>query len=610
MNISIIHLSDFHLKESQNEIANKIDNISNAIKEFVMESEFLIIAVTGDIAYSGKSGEYKVAGSFLSNLSLNIKKHNPHLNIEYVIVPGNHDCNIELHTESREMVISGMREKIDSKDENKKFKDSSIIDECTEVQKEYFQWLESFLQTKKIGNEKLFLRKEFIIGGKYIIRFNCFNTAWLTRDIQRHQPILFPLSIIPEKDTQKVDIAFSILHHPYNWMENEKSRRFKNEIERISNIVITGHEHEAMFYEQKSFTGERNQYMEGGPLQVEGKESCFNLLFIDLKERKKQYFRYCWHEGSYKPHVRDVEWEDIPRSKLLEQDKFIISDSFYEKLIDSGTPYKHPGKDPLYLGDIYVYPDLEVRGDKGERNVINDKEVKKYLFGNEHLLILGPENCGKTSLLKMTYLDLIERGIVPVYIEGEDIVSAQSGQLKKLIDTNFINQYSGEPEDYSQLDNEKKAIMIDNIDQSKLGVRGKRNLIEYISKRFERIIFTSSDIFEFEQLIAEDISEFLLEFKHCVIQEFGRYLTNQIIERWYMLGQEESIEELKLAQKIKFAEDTIDTIIGPNLLPFYTFYLLTITKSCEGTVAVNTPLSSEAGSFGYYYEWLITTALS
>lgn len=610
MNISILHLSDLHIKDGQNEISERLRNISNAVKEFAIESKLLIIAVTGDISYSGKSSEYAIAGLFLSNLAMEIKKHNPSLNIEYVIVPGNHDCNIELHTTTRDTIIDKLPEKIGGKYERENLQDSSIIDQCTVVQKEYFEWLESFLNTKHVYSEKLYLTKEFSVNNTYLIRFHCFNTAWITRDVNSHQNILFPLSLIPEKNNRKVEVAISLLHHPYNWLLAERSRRFKNEIERISNIIITGHEHEAMFYEQRSFTGERNQYMEGGALQCEGVESCFNLLFIDLKARKQKYYQYHWNNGKYIPRIPNVEWVDIPRSRLLEQDKFVLSDSFYERLIDPGTLYKHPNKDDLSLRDIYVYPDLEIREPKPEKQIITDKEVPKYILKNKYILVIGPETCGKTSLLKITFLDFLEQNIIPLYIDGREIVSAQSEKLEKLIRTNFIEQYSGDPEDYSQLDKEKKVLLIDDINKSSLGVKGKKNLLEYISKRYERMIFTSSDMFELEQLITEDISELLLEFKHCVIQEFGKYSTNELIERWYTLGREDTVDEVKLAQQVKFAEDTIDTIIGPNLMPSYPFFLITITQSCEQTKIGVISLSAEAGSFGYYYEWLITSALS
>ena len=92
---------------------------------------------------------------------------------------------------------------------------------------------------------------------------------------------------------------------------------------------------------------------------------------------------------------------------------------------------------------------------------------------------------------------------------------------------------------------------IETLNKAGFEGKGKSQLLEYLSKRFDRIIITSSDLFEFEKILTEDISEYSLDFKHCVIQEFGSYATSSLAERWITLGQEKEIERVELSRQLK-----------------------------------------------------------
>ncbi len=143
-----------------------------------------------------------------------------------------------------------------------------------------------------------------------------------------------------------------------------------------------------------------------------------------------------------------VNWINIPTSKSSEHRIFDLTVDFKGELDDLGNLYQHPRVKPLKLHDVYVYPELEEIELSNKRTFINNQRVQQYLYENNNVLILGPENSGKTSLLKMTFLDLLKRGMKPIYIDGSNIKSVKSDNLRKLINSEFTRQYTGDIEVY------------------------------------------------------------------------------------------------------------------------------------------------------------------
>jgi 3',5'-cyclic AMP phosphodiesterase CpdA len=92
--ITILHLSDIHFKKRKEE-ENKTfrqdvqRKLIEAVKAHVKEHENLdFVAVTGDIAFSGKKNEYDKALEFFNSLKAVLPGK-----AEFLVVPGNHDVD-------------------------------------------------------------------------------------------------------------------------------------------------------------------------------------------------------------------------------------------------------------------------------------------------------------------------------------------------------------------------------------------------------------------------------------------------------------------------------------------------------------------------------------
>jgi len=321
MELLILHVSDIHFKSEEDSVLKKEKNIKNAIQQLATNIRLCFIVVSGDIGFSGSSNEYTIALDFLINLKELIKSINDQITVEYVIVPGNHDCDFERNTQLRDVTIKGI---IDSKGN---LTDNSIINQCTLVQDNFFNLLSCFTNKNDYkGVNRIYYDQDFDFE-QYNIRFKCYNSAWMSQKKEKQGDIYFPLNIIKENKT-RCDLIFSVFHHPYNWLEADNGRGFKKHIEKTSDIIITGHEHDSAQYVQNKSTGETNEYLEGGVLQEHKSDnSDFNVLIVDLQKKRQKIFQYYWN-GEIYSLKKENDWEPFYRNRLLTKQEFENKESF------------------------------------------------------------------------------------------------------------------------------------------------------------------------------------------------------------------------------------------------------------------------------------------
>src|SRR4051812_18398675 len=89
---TIVQLSDLHLGESDNIVARRVNALAAAACASDIICKHYFVVFSGDIANSGSSQEYAAAVRFIEGLSAAIGKHRPAAQVQFVSVPGNHDC--------------------------------------------------------------------------------------------------------------------------------------------------------------------------------------------------------------------------------------------------------------------------------------------------------------------------------------------------------------------------------------------------------------------------------------------------------------------------------------------------------------------------------------
>lgn len=605
MKISMLHISDIHLRVSGNSIFEKINKIGSAIKSELYEVDNLIIMLSGDTAFSGKEAEYELGIELLDNLKKSILNHR-NINIKFVVIPGNHDCDFSLDNAIRKVLIESVRndQVIEGKEE--------IIDEIVKPQENYFCFEEIYEENESlVFKDMLFKQYVFNVGDNTII-LNCFNTAWISELHEQPGKMIFPLEKYKSYLERAVGgLVISVFHHPLHWLEPMNNRANKEIIECYSDIVLTGHEHVATFKQtsdlEKNYTG----YFEGGALQTENpNESEFSLLLFNLLEGKQKISKYKWSSNTNKyKEETTLNWSDLrigrPKKSLFE-----CNDDFNSYLDDVGITLNHPKKPIISLNDIYIYPDVKrlrfEDNNDGIDEYINLEEIKK--IGNENkYIITGKEQVGKTTFCKMIYKYFSSEGYIPVLIDGRKINKSSIEEFNKVVYKHFSKQYSETLlEDFKQLDDSKKFIIIDDFDKTKLNSRYSINLLTNINKYYKHIIITGNELLKFQDfLYSGEVEESeTAYFNKYEIMPFGHQLRWKLINRWNTLGDVESVDEEKLILKNNNFENKINTIIGNNFVPPLPFFLLVILQSLESG---NTHNLSES-TYGYYYEHLIRQA--
>lgn len=609
--IVILHLSDIHFAVSNNPIDARVSKIVAAVRAEAPQVTTCIVAVTGDIAFSGRPDEYAAAEAFLRAVKLALETDHEGCLVHFILVPGNHDCDLGGDLELRQMAIEGMAPRLDTLDPS-----GQIATTCLAVQNDFFDFHARLCMAVVNSSDRIYYEREIAIGA-HTLRFQCHNSAWISQNPEK-PGLLYPTSVASAKDSpsRAVAVAISLIHHPFAWYVPSNSRALQEFLERTSDMVLTGHDHIAGTYARHSHTGARVDYIEGGVLQssADAPESEFHLILLNLEERKYSYTTHKWNGEIYSRSSRH-EPTAFHRNPLLAQHAFDNNDDFLRFLQDPGTAFTHPRRRDLFLADLFICPDLSRRTwtasqrEDPVKTRIPSRSVLDFVSDKGNVVITGAANAGKTSLLKTLYLDLKRRkGVVPLMLNGSDIRGMRPSGFRKVCSDAFERQYpSRQLERYEQLERAHRLLLVDDFDEARLTEKGLRVFIDAAKSFAGSVIIMADELFTIELLThsGESARDAFETFELCTIREFGYALQGQLITKWHSLGYEVTAPP-DLDRIIEDCERVINTLIVKSLVPSNPLTLLTLLQTME---AATTP-SLASGSYGYLYEALITASLS
>lgn len=613
MQIVIVHLSDIHFKSGNDNIASQqATKIVDAIRPLAEDAKACFIVVTGDIAFSGKTSEYDIAYAFLHELLNGIKSHCDKVVSKIILVPGNHDCDFSKEDAARRYLLDN--EKII---ESFSPDDDSIVRTVLGVQDDFFGFLEIMEtvndDTSKLlqGYERLYYERTFVIEDR-IVRFNCYNSAWMSSLHEQQARLSFPINMI-NNNSDSCDLAIALFHHPSLWLESNISREFRTHIEQTADIILTGHEHIPSQYVKITPDGRANEYVEGAPLQGGSpNQSGFNVIAINLEGEQKKITEYAWEKDLYVPKT-EYDWMPLKRNKILRTAQFENNTAFKKRLLNPGASFTHPSGKEIILQDLFVYPELDnfpqdKRPGDTTKERIKSKKVLQYILDNPYLMITGSDLCGRTSLAYMIYSKFLDTENIPILLDGRDIKKASGEGLAKQIERAYFSQYNKENvERFRQLSKEHKVLIIDDFHLSPLNKRGRSVFLQEARHRFERVIVLADDVYRFEEIIAEtEERNILYSFSQAEIREFGYELRYKLVHNWFTIGYEYLGSDEELEHKISTAYKVIETLRGHNLVPARPIFILSMLQNLEANIGHNTGQSA----YAYFYEVFILQSLA
>ncbi|CAM3594072.1 metallophosphoesterase [Erysipelothrix anatis] len=572
MGIKIAHLSDFHFSENNlTSHFNKLSSLTTSLKNVGDIEDKLLIIVSGDIAYSGKSTEYTYASNFFQQLRISLKSN--FKSVELYFVPGNHDCDFSTSdylNERSKRIRNLVDKKIPTTDNEVKF--------VGKVLENY-----SFFERKNspyVKNISLLQNRKIVMNKRIQINLFLLNTAWMS-SLHENKNIIMPtkyFSFDAYNGEGIIDVYnLFVYHHPRSWFTSNDDHSLREMIETKNGIILTGHEHTDDAHIKRKKENDL-LYSVGGTF--EGDSSTFKVISID-DDKSITEETYLW---SVEYNCFIIETQKHAGLDLTEKNIPRPNEEHISFLEDLGMLITHPRKKAPVLSDLFVNPYLTMSLNKGNNHElrIKDEDAIKTLIEEEKCVIDGDYGSGKTSLAKRLISELINLDkYVVVYVDISKNIGAfnSPARLDNYFDILLKDQYGKDmTKRFHSLSKECRVVVIDNYNHLFERESNVELLHSFVKDKFGKTFIFSNSKAGISGYLKVD--KFLINFNRYNIEIFGPKLQMKIIENWNKLENiEDSDEDLK--RKNREDASVVKTLLLGNNLPQTPDAILTILSTSQ-----------------------------
>jgi hypothetical protein len=604
MRVLILHLSDIHLRSEDDYVLTRIISIADAARTTDYELDACVVVLSGDIASTGSETEYLIAAAFigalLSELKAGLAGSVP---IWVVSIPGNHDCDFAAPRPARDALIANLRaHPTDTVD-------PTTLSVCTDTQSHYFDFQDLVSSECATSGDRLYYEHDIVLNGERV-QFRCLNTAWQSELQEKQGSLAYPVNHIPAGTTD-AGIVITVMHHPYKWFTVHNSRALQKAVEGMSDIILTGHEHDFAARSQQGHRGETNLYVEGGALQERSGKSSFNALVLDTTLKLQRLIAFSFADGMYVRVHEDTDWRPFQANALRAVSPYALNVSFEAYLSDLGYVMTSPANELLKLADVFVDPDLrEVSYDDSKpKRLIGSDVVLEKLADLKAILVTGPDKSGKTSLAKVYFHRLYGDGFVPVLLDAGTDELLDNDKIYGAVEARYAKQYLRPAiEGLRQLSSERRVVIVDNFHNLRLKKGSPRGVLRRLTRFAERVIVFSHDVSQhvadLARLTRTGTDE--LRVSHYQIQGHGHSRRAQLVEKWFALAPSGDVNPESYSRRLIETKQVIDVAVGHNFLPPYPSFILPILQAQYHSENVDVSTST----YGHLYELLIRRTLA
>lgn len=591
MGLSVIHFSDIHIKNENDTFFKKTGVIKNACVNAIPSTDNVIVAISGDIAFSGQKEQYDLAKTFLNDVDSMLSKRGVK-NISYVLVPGNHDCDFCKKSSVRESLISSAT--YDSVDEE-------IYSQVSNVQENYF----AFSQAISGQSKEMFQISEIEVGNKKVA-FISINTAWMSLLHENYGSIEIPEKFLKKISRKKYAAVFGMYHHPSNWLTEESRIHFDKYVNESADILLVGHEHYRSEFRCISNTSSVHYY-KAKELQdnSDEKTSAFSILRLDDDFCNITCKEFVWDGLTYAISERKETFE---RNKSIVSNEFEPNERARKWVNDIGFTVNHFAKEDVSLLDLFVWPDIKKYTHHSEKrtSVKIRTDADKEILASDISLVFGPYTVGKTSIAKMLYMSIVLSGKTCIYLTGNDLRTSDRESIEKAIDRAFSEQYTEKQKDeFRNYPRDKKAILIDDFDTIAMIGNRRSEIVDTLFDLFGKvIIFVSSELEVASTLMANSITRQDSIFSFEVLP-LGNTKRRELVNRWYRIAENDKSEE-DIENRVDKGIELLNKFLGngAGFIPAYPIYLINALQNID---AANTNSESK---YGFLYESMIQKSLA
>jgi hypothetical protein len=274
-----------------------------------------------------------------------------------------------------------------------------------------------------------------------------------------------------------------------------------------------------------------------------------------------------------------------------------FSDPHEKWLDDTEVTLTHRVVDKVKLSKIYVAPDLLVTNKDFYTKIRKNISANSLIKSSPLSVVIGEEQAGKTSLAKSLCRQALDMGSLPVYINGNDVRSAN---INALIEKRISEQYKN-AEPLIDPHSAKIVIILDDIHLHGLNKKHFDQLLSTLKSSYSTLVLLARDTFRYVMPDHDELDNFDI----YQINDFGNFKRSQLIERWVSLGVEESLDEAEMYRECDEITIKINSIIRKKLLPSKPIFILSILQMLEAYTSQRLDMTSH----GHCYQSLVYQAL-
>ncbi len=471
MKLLILHLSDMHFQSHDNFREENIKAIVGTLQQSAAGIQHLLIIVSGDCAFSGKKDESIQAAEFFEILKTTIYKRYKIQDIQFAIVPGNHDVDYDL----------GMMDRFGLEAIEKANLYEASINSELKKQQQFYTLAKRF----KCYSDGGLVHQKTITYGRAKVLLNMINTAIFSAKTDEDQGFHYlPETAIKALFSQgDSDVVITVMHHPHHVFNARCKKELEKAIYSCSDLIYVGHEH----YEsaQKIEAGEASvNIYAGGELCNKGdwSNSEFHVAILDLETRKYQTFNYKINAGVYEEgEVRTIELSQNRYNKLG-----LVVRSDFAKELDTDKYAIAISNQDYFVFPLLVEEYLVDDRSKLPKEIGSLDDFMKMLSEKGKVIINGRSNTGKSILARAVFKSL-SKSKVTLFVKGIDV----SRNYERTIQAAFEDAYSKDKtlyEAFKQMNPSDIAIVIDDVDYIE-EIR-QSGFIKYVDERFGTIVET------------------------------------------------------------------------------------------------------------------------
>ena len=247
----------------------------------------------------------------------------------------------------------------------------------------------------------------------------------------------------------------------------------------------------------------------------------------------------------------------------------------------------------LNLQDLFVFLRLTCQDPQSGEQLNRDNVIYtlEQLLTNKRALIHGPQNSGKTALIRHLFLSLVEQHEPVIFIDCDNLPNRPFGAIIKEA---YSEQFQGDYDIWHQQD--QKTLVVDNLTADPRRLEFVANAKE----AFDRVYIGVSTEIYIAFFRDEDR---LADFRAMRIEPLTHAQQEKLIRKRLELSDRQIAITDGYVDQIE--EEVNSIIISDRIFPRYPFYVLSILQSHEAYMPTNLAVTS----YGYCYYVLIVANL-